>query len=117
MCVKLGRDQHNLKKYPQLGDNMASCWGPLRSRFINTLGLDVSLGCTRWNFHGTHAWNPAVTFCVMETEWFARAVLDAFQEDLDSSVKRGFVLRLVILQETRKLCLWVVILEMSTLLA
>ena len=53
----------------------------------------------------------------METEWFARAVLDAFQEDLDSSVKRGFVLKLVILQETRKLCLWVVILEMSTLLA
>ena len=96
---------------------MASCWGPLRSRFINTLGLDVSLGCTRWIFHGTHVWNPAVTFCVMETEWFARAVLDAFQEDLDSSVKRGFVLKLVILQETRKLCLWVVILEMSTLLA
>lgn len=85
VCVKLGRDQYNLKKYPQLGHNMASCWGPLRSHFINTLGLDVSLGCTRWNFYGTHAWNPAVTFCVMETEWFARAVLDAFQEDLDSS--------------------------------
>ena len=68
VCVKLCRHQHNLKKYPQLGDNMASCWGPLRSRFINTLGLDVSLGCTRWKFHGTHPWNPAVTLCVVETE-------------------------------------------------
>lgn len=46
-----------------------------------------------------------------------RAVLDAFQEDLDSSVKRGFVFKLVTLQEMGKLCLWVVILEMSTLSA
>lgn len=116
MC-EAGQTPAQPEEISQLGDNTASCWGPLRSHVINTLGPDGSLGCMRWNVHGTHAWNPAVTLCVVETEWFARAVLEAFQEDLDSSVKRGFVLKLVILQETRKLCLWVVILEMSTLLA
>ena len=67
------------------------------------------------------SWHPCLEPSCHSVLWRqrgnVRAVLDAFQEDLDSSVKRGFVFKLVTLQEMRKLCLWVVILEMSTLLA
>lgn len=71
-----------------------------RQELLN-IGLDLLLGCVRWNFYSTHTWNLAVPLLWRKSR-DVRAVLAAFQEDLDSSIKGSFMFKLIVLQRTRK---------------
>lgn len=74
------------------------------------IGLDLSLGCGRWNFYSTHTWNLAVPLLRRKSR-DVRAVLAAFQVDLDSSIKGSSRFSSSYCKEPGNLCLQVMILS------